>query len=94
VAGNPSPPIGLPPVIDPRPKPRCKVPKLAGLTLAKAKKRLRASGCGVGKVTRPKGRTRKGFRLVVKRASRKPGTIRRKGSAVGLTLGLVRKPRR
>jgi hypothetical protein len=80
-------PIGLPPVIDPPPPIECEVPKLAGLTLAKAKAHLRASGCGIGKITRPKKRTRgNGFRLVVKKASRRPGTVLTEGTRIRLTL--------
>ena len=88
-------PIGLPPVIDPPPTIECEVPKLAGLTLAKAKKRLRAGGCGIGKITRPKKRPRgKGFRLVIKNASRRPGTVLAEGTRIRLTLKFVRKPGR
>ena len=91
---GPTPPIGLPTDDDP-PRIVCEVPKLAGLTLAKATKRLKANGCAAGEVTKPKRRRGKGFRLVVKRTSLKPGTIRRKGTTVRLTLHYVRtEPRR
>lgn len=84
-------PIGLPPVIDPPPTIDCEVPKLTGLTLTKAKKRLRAAGCGIGKITRPKKRPRgKGFKLVVKKASERPGTVRAEGTRIRLTLKYVR----
>ena len=81
----PGPPLGIP-VIDIPPRPRCEVPNVVGLTLARAKRRLASAGCGVGKVTRPKRRPGKGFRLVVKRTSHKQGAIRPPGAAIRLTL--------
>jgi hypothetical protein len=94
VATGPGP-IGLPPVIDPPPPIECEVPKLAGLTLAKAKKRLRAGGCGIGRITRPKrDRPGKRFRLVVKQASRGPGTVLAEGTPIRLTLKWKRVNRR
>jgi CSLREA domain-containing protein len=94
VVGDPGP-IGLPPVIDPPPTIECEVPKLAGLTLAKAKKRLRAGGCGIGKITRPNKRPRgNGFKLVIKNASQRPGTVLAEGTRIRLTLKFLRKPRR
>jgi hypothetical protein len=86
---------GLPPVIDPPPPvPPCEVPKLAGLTVAQARKRLVSAGCGVRKLKTPK-RPRGGrYRLVVKRASHRPGTIHAAGTRVGLTLVWKRVKRR
>jgi CSLREA domain-containing protein len=89
-AGQPAPPIGLP-ALDDDPRPECVVPKLVGITPAKAKKRLRASGCGVGKVTKPKRRRGKDFRLVVKRSSLRAGTVRQTATRIGLTLGYERR---
>jgi hypothetical protein len=40
----------------PPPSSSCRVPKLAGKTLARAKSALKAAGCGVGKVTKPKAK--------------------------------------
>jgi CSLREA domain-containing protein len=80
--GSTAPPIGLPTADDDPPRIRCETRKLVRLTLAKAKKRLRAAGCGV-KVTKPKRRRGKGFRLVVKRAKAQSGSVR-------LTLRYVR----
>jgi hypothetical protein len=48
----------------------CAPPKLRGLTLKKARKRLERAGCKVGKVKRPKARNRRGRRLVVKKIGR------------------------
>ena len=79
------PPLGID-VIDVPPRLRCKVPSVVGLTLAKARQRLALAGCGVGKVTRPKRRPEKGFRLVVKRTSLRQGATRPQGAAIGLTL--------
>ena len=81
----PGPPLGIP-VIDVPPRPRCKVPKVVGLPPAKAKRRLKLAGCGVGKVTKPKRRPGKRFRLVVKRTSLKRGATRPPGAKIGLTL--------
>jgi CSLREA domain-containing protein len=72
--------------IDVPPRVPCIVPNVAGVSLAKAKTRLTRANCGVGKVTKPKRRPGKRYRLVVKRASHKTGATRPAGSAVGLTL--------
>jgi hypothetical protein len=49
----------------------------------------------VGKVTRPKMRPRgKGFRVVIKNASQRPGTILAEGTRIRLTLKFETKPRR
>lgn len=59
----------------PGPKPRaCVVPKLAGKRLAGARKALKAAGCKLGKVTKPKWQKGKRRRvLVVKSASPRRG---------------------
>ena len=85
VGNRPGPPLGIP-VIDVPPRPRCKVPNVVGLTPAKAKRRLRLAGCGIGKVTKPKRRPGKRFRLVVKRTSHRQGATRPPGAAIGLAL--------
>jgi beta-lactam-binding protein with PASTA domain len=77
--------LGIPVTTIP-PRPRCKVPNVVGLTLAKAKRRLTLAGCGVGKVTRPKRRPGERFRLVVKRTSLRQGATRPPGAAIGQTL--------
>ena len=61
-------------LVPPPPVRKCVVPKLAGRTLKGAKKALKAAGCKLGKVTKPK--RRKGKRqpaLVVKRATPRRG---------------------
>ena len=73
-------------MIDVPPKPQCKVPNMVGLALPQARRRLAVAGCGIGKVTKPKRRPGKRFRLVVKRASHGSGAIRPPGAAVALTL--------
>jgi hypothetical protein len=70
---------------DPPPTPACIVPKLAGKTLARAKAALRAAGCAVGKVTKPKGI--KGKKLVVKSSKPSAGKVLKVGSTVDLRLG-------
>jgi CSLREA domain-containing protein len=89
VVAGPAPPLGIP-VIDVPRRPRCKVPNVVGLTLKTAKRRLTIAGCGVGKVTRPKRRPGRRFRLVVKRTSLRAGAIRPPGAAIGLTLKFKR----
>jgi hypothetical protein len=87
--GDPTPP-DVPP-----PSPPCEVPKLTGLTPAKAKRRLKGAGCKVGKVKKPRRPRGRGYRLVVRRSGKKPGSTHPPRTAVGLTLKWVRtKPRR
>ena len=70
----------------------CKVPKLVGLSLAKAKSALTGAHCTLGKVTQPKAR--KGHKLgalVVKSSSPAAGATA--AGAVSLTLGPKPKPK-
>ena len=70
------------------PAPVCLVPKLAGKALAQAKSALKAAGCGVGKVTKPKARKGKELGpLVVKSSKPSAGTTLEIGSKVNLRLG-------
>jgi hypothetical protein len=85
VVNGPAPPLGIEQV-DVPPRPQCEVPNVVGLTLSRAKRRLTIAGCGVGKVTKPKRRPGKRFRLVVKRTSEKQGAIRPPGATIELTL--------
>jgi subtilisin family serine protease len=74
---------------------RCKVPKLAKLSLGKATKALTKAHCKLGKVTKPK--RRKGRRklpaLVVKSSRPKAGTELTAGAKVAVTLGPKPKPK-
>ena len=64
----------------------CKVPKLAGLSLSKAKSALGGAHCTLGKVTQPKTKTgQKPGALVVKSSSPAAGATA--SGAVSLTLG-------
>jgi PASTA domain/Fibronectin type III domain len=65
----------------------CKVPRLRGKTLKKARATLRKAGCRLGKVKQPK---RNGGRLVVKRQSPKAGRTVPQGTKVRVTLGRKR----
>jgi hypothetical protein len=65
---------------------RCAVPWLAGLTLTTAKRRLSASGCRTGKVTRRKARRASQVGRVVTQ-SRKAGTRTTAGAKVALVVG-------
>jgi subtilisin family serine protease len=53
---------------------RCKVPRLAGKTLRRAKVALAAAGCKLGKVTKPKPKKGTRPKLVVKSSSPSAGT--------------------
>ena len=65
----------------PPPPPKCVVPKLAGKRLKAAKKKIRAAGCRVGKVTKPKPRKRG------KKAKRRgPFVVKSSGPAAGRTV--------
>jgi PASTA domain-containing protein len=63
----------------------CKVPKLKGLSVAKAEKRLKRAGCKRGRVTRPRGLHGKP-KLVVHRQSKSAGRVVPLGTKVGLRL--------
>ncbi|HEY6550042.1 MAG TPA: PASTA domain-containing protein [Solirubrobacterales bacterium] len=70
------------------PTPTCVVPKLAGKKLKAAKREIKAAGCKVGKVTKPKARKgKKRGPLVVKSSKPSAGTILNVGSEVNLKLG-------
>jgi subtilisin family serine protease len=101
VAGGPhtfavraSTPRGL--LVDPTPVSaswtvlRCKVPKLKGLTLRKAKRALRRANCALGTVRKPRARRgRRGRRrpvLVVKSSMPRRGAVRAADAKVRLTL--------
>ena len=83
-------------VVPPPPPPPatvCKVPKLAGKTLRQAEAALKAAGCKLGKVTKPKAK--KGHRppaLVVKSSTPGTGAGPANGT-VNLTLGPKPKPK-
>jgi hypothetical protein len=66
----------------------CVVPKVAGKKLAKAKSALKAAGCALGKVTKPRPRKGKKLgRLVVKSSKPGPGASLLLGTPVDLRLG-------
>jgi len=92
---QPLPTVVAPPADIPPPAPSsCKVPKVAGKTLARAKAVLAGAGCWVRKVSKPKAR--KGVKappLVVKTSSPRAGATATPG-AVSLTLGPKPKPPR
>jgi 6-phosphogluconolactonase (cycloisomerase 2 family) len=86
-APPPGPGPGPGPGPDPTPTPStCKVPKLLGLSLARAKRKLGKAHCKLGKVKRPKHHRRG---LVVIKQSPKRGTTTAK--AVTLNLGKPKK---
>lgn len=63
----------------------CVVPRLKGRSLSAARKQLRSARCSVGEVARRKGATARTGKVLTQ--TLQPGTIRARGSAVGLTLG-------
>jgi PKD repeat protein len=76
---TPTKPITVPPATE------CKVPKLTGLTYARAKAKLTSAHCKVGKTRKPKGhKTTKN--LVVKTQSRRAGTSTTAGAKVDITM--------
>lgn len=70
----------------------CTVPAVTGLTLASATKKLKAAGCAVGKVTKPK---KPGKRtLIVNQQSKPKGTPGLNGMKVNLVLKLKPKKKK
>jgi hypothetical protein len=66
---------------------QCKVPRLKGKTLRRARRALRRARCKLGRVTRPRG-ARRGRRvaLVVKSSRPRAGAVRTDGARVNVTL--------
>jgi beta-lactam-binding protein with PASTA domain len=62
---------------------RCRVPRVVGLRLARARARIRAAHCSTGRVRRV--RSRRVGRVV--RQSPRPGVVRRRGFKVNLVIG-------
>jgi hypothetical protein len=67
------------------------VPRLRGVTLAKARSKLRKANCRLGRVTRPPARIlnlqiNRGERLVVQRQSERAGRLRPNGHPVSVAL--------
>lgn len=70
---------------------KCTVPKLKGKSKSKAASALKKAHCKLGKVKKPKGRLKKGRKLVVKKQSIPAGTPSAEGTKVGITLKAVKK---
>jgi beta-lactam-binding protein with PASTA domain len=64
----------------------CVVPRLKGRTPKASKKQLREANCKIGKVTKLRGATAEGGRVV--RQSPVPGGVLAPGAAVKVTLAL------
>lgn len=75
--------VGAPPI-------PCTVPKVSGLTLASATKKLKAAGCAVGKVSKPKKVSKKA-KLVVRSQSVEPSVVLASGFKVNLVLKVKKK---
>jgi len=65
--------------------PKCVVPRVVGLTLAKARARIVKAHCRVGKITRKLSSRQKKGRVIGQSPRR--GKILRSGSKVNLTVG-------
>jgi serine protease AprX len=83
----PPPPVSPPPPPEPPPPPppavRCRVPRVVGLRLRRAKQRIRRANCSVGRIRRVPAR---GVGRVVSQSPR-PGAIRLRGFRVRLVVG-------
>jgi hypothetical protein len=77
------PPPPPPPVPPPPPILHCRVPRVVGLRLGRAKLRIRQARCGVGRVRRV--RSRRVGRVIAQ--SPRPGAVRRRGFRIGLVVG-------
>jgi hypothetical protein len=84
-APPPPPPVEPPPPPPPPPPARCRVPRVVGLRLAKAKQRIRRAHCTVGRVRRV--HTSRRLRGRVVRQSPRARTIHRRGYPVRLVVG-------
>jgi beta-lactam-binding protein with PASTA domain len=62
---------------------RCTVPKVVGLTLSRAKSKLRAKHCSVGRIR--KTHSRRVGRVISQSA--RPGTVKPSGFRVNLVVG-------
>jgi hypothetical protein len=81
-AEGPAPPPPPPPP-PPRPTVRCTVPRVIGLTLGRARTRIRARHCSVGRIRR--ARSRRVGRVISQ--SPRPSAVRRRGFPVRLVIG-------
>jgi hypothetical protein len=83
----PPPPTGPPPLPPPPPPPpprvRCAVPRVKGLALRKARTRIRARHCSVGRIRR--ARSRRVGRVIAQ--SPRPGRRLARGTRVNLVVG-------
>jgi hypothetical protein len=76
---------------EPKAKPACRVPRLRGLTLTAARRKLQRANCRLGRVTKPPKSVlrlpfNRGQRLVVQRQSERPGVKKPNGQKVGVAL--------
>jgi hypothetical protein len=81
----PQPPPPPPPQPPPPPAPACVVPRVIGMTLSRARTRIRARRCRVGRVRR--ARARRSLRGRVVGQSPRPGARRANGFRVNLVVG-------
>jgi hypothetical protein len=84
-SATPPPPVTLAPPPTSAPARTCKVPRLIGLKLAAAKRKLTAAGCRLGHVAHKKGRHSRRGRVL--KQTPKPGASVPLGTKVGLTVG-------
>jgi uncharacterized delta-60 repeat protein len=80
----PPPPPPLPPPPPPPPPPvRCRVPRVVGTTLGRARTRIRRAHCRVGRIRR----ARSAHVGRVLRQSPRPGAVRPRGARINLVVG-------
>ena len=69
--------------------PICKVPNVVGMTLARAKTKIRRAHCSIGKITRKASTARKRNHVLAQRP--RPGRQLAAGAKVNLTVGKGRR---
>ena len=80
----PAPPSPPPPAPPPAPQPvRCRVPRVMGMTLGRARTRIRRARCSVGRVRR--ARSKRLGRVIAQHP--RPGALKRRGFPVALVVG-------
>ena len=69
----------------PAPPVKCIVPRVIGMRLAVARKRIARAHCGVGRVRRARAAARRAGKVI--RQSPKAGAVRTRGAKVSLVVG-------
>jgi GH25 family lysozyme M1 (1,4-beta-N-acetylmuramidase) len=84
--GIPPPPVPLPPAPPPPPPViQCRVPRVIGMRLAKARARIRRANCSLARVRRARVRSRRAGKVLAQNP--RAGLVRYRGHRVKLVLG-------